>query len=630
MKAKTNNKVSEPYKKNTTKNERALKKKSNERNKIRTNLRLGRKRRIWEVINSLDVSKNADKKSLKKIINDLLTTEETIKNIQNAKEIKSAARKYFNDDDDALVDVFMNEPGASEVSVKQALLINRIQELKKGLLDPNLLNEIGEENKLGEKVTKELYVVAQEAMENKMDDQGFGDIFGKDNEIINDIDKYLEKTYIEVHSYDGEGKSFVAERSFYEGIDNGGDDKYISKFRNEEEVNKFQPKNKDAQFSYRIVGEDYKRKKNDDENMIYTDTNLDNKNSINVKEEKVENNTFNVDKKFSLKDRIYSSIQNVDSAMNNIVTRLNVMKNVNKAVDINNNNFINECGNINADKLPNVKEQLSEFIKYVSGNNIDQNIMYKHFIGIFFSLYGEIERMKSSICTLGDYIKIDRQHKINFEIHGKSNELEKVIVSKEIKLKELKDKGEFIEEKKWKNMSAYEKIKLRFGLNEFRQNPFFSAWSNFKPEEKKDWINFRANWRIKKAEELLKAEEGNKKNQRINNFFFYEWRDKNGFSLPTHDIDDLKEYNDKMNSCKAINELKEKLNSLSMNHRVQGFIICDGNLIPNKGQAYYHNPLYVNRGFINKLNKNNFINKKRFRFNFGNAFSKSKDQNFQN
>ena len=67
-----------------------------------------------------------------------------------------------------------------------------------------------------------------------------------------------------------------------------------------------------------------------------------------------------------------------------------------------------------------------------------------------------------------------------------------------------------------------------------------------------------------------------------------------------------------------------------MNHRVQGFIICDGNLIPNKGQAYYHNPLYVNRGFINKLNKNNFINKKRFRFNFGNAFSKSKDQNFQN
>ena len=267
---------------------------------------------------------------------------------------------------------------------------------------------------------------------------------------------------------------------------------------------------------------------------------------------------------------------------------------------------------MNADYLPDIQSQLQAFINALKGNNIDQNTLYNQIIAVFFALYGEIMRLRAALTSLGDFTKLDREHKFTFENNNKGNEMQKEIISKEKKLEELKNKGKFIEENKWKKMSTFEKLKERFNMNEFKQNPFFSVWNGFKLEEKKEWIKLRAAWRIKKAEELLKLEENPKKLQRVNNFFFYEWRDKNGFALPTYELDDLKEYNNMMNNDKSIQELRNYLNNGSMNHKIKGFIICDGNLIPNKGQAFWHNSLYINRGLYNK-NKNTFVNKKRNR-----------------
>lgn len=153
---------------------------------------------------------------------------------------------------------------------------------------------------------------------------------------------------------------------------------------------------------------------------------------------------------------------------------------------------------------------------------------------------------------------------------------------------------DYIDTETWNKMSLYERIMKRFKFCDYRQNIYEDIWNKI---SKKDRINFltkKFEWRKKRIEELINGSDWRK----INNFFYYKNRTKNGFLV---NYDNLLEKNITKNKNEDV--LKIKLIYAEKNGDIDGFIMYDGEKIYNNGRAY-PSIIYLKS---KKINPDNFV-----------------------
>ena len=145
---------------------------------------------------------------------------------------------------------------------------------------------------------------------------------------------------------------------------------------------------------------------------------------------------------------------------------------------------------------------------------------------------------------------------------------------------------EFIEDKEWKKLSLYDKIRKRFAFKEYKQNIYDNKWRLLSKEDKNKFIIDKAKWRIQKAKELRFSKEDIKLHI-INNFFYYENRDANGMIIDMTGLD-LVNYNKLILNDANIKWLKEFLVNADKENKIPGFIIINKKIIMNNGKAWFN------------------------------------------
>ena len=384
-----------------------------------------------------------------------------------------------------------------------------------------------------------------------------------------------------------------------------------------------------------------------DENIIYTNEELENK-LKKKKEDKKNVNPFQdlIDQSKNNNNNVIYNFENNGEEENNNININNVNKfkkiirnNLNmkeqiqygirenmKELAIGNNNPIlqDDVGNnvrLNDNFIPSFFQQYNAFADYLYQNqrNLDINRTVIHLVNLMITICKEKRLYGYIFNNVYQLLEIDDKNKINIAIKGRNGlDLEQQEIVKKDRIKKLKEKGDFIEPNTWNKMSLIEKINKRFVFKDFRQNPYINIWTRFNIDEKTEFIKQKLNWRIKRMKELLELDNNNNYNLRmINNFFFYEWKDPNGYMINTYDIKDMNFYTLKEEENSLLDKLREILNKANNNRKVGGFIISNGDIIFNKGYSFDNNP-QLSKTYIGKkrINSNN-----RFRGRNNNSFN---------
>lgn len=311
----------------------------------------------------------------------------------------------------------------------------------------------------------------------------------------------------------------------------------------------------------------------------------------------------------------------VDNKENNIKYNKKNLENISKNVNEINSKVEDVLKSLKSDKgskavlkieelkttnVPTIEAQANEFLK-LANEKIkdiqDNKELINGLVSTVVILCKKVIDNRDNIKKLSEAFEIDKENKINIAISGeKGKNIEEKEYIKNKRMNELKKKNEYIEEKEWNKLTLYQKIVKRFKFKDFSQNPYIGIWEKFNNEDKIKFIEEKAKWREKRIKEILDMKEGPTKTQFANNFSYYEWRDPNGFSITTHDIDNMENYNKKFRENNLVDKLRLYLNTNSNNRKVKGFIIKDGNRILNKGYAWFNNP-FNNRFLGRKLNR---------------------------
>lgn len=168
-------------------------------------------------------------------------------------------------------------------------------------------------------------------------------------------------------------------------------------------------------------------------------------------------------------------------------------------------------------------------------------------------------------------------------------------VSKEKIENDVKKKyKDYIDTETWNKMSLYERIMKRFKFCDYRQNIYEDIWNKISKKDRIDFLTKKFEWRGKRIEELINGSDWRK----INNFFYYKNRTKNGFLV---NYDKLLEKNITKNKNEDV--LKIKLINAERNGDIDGFIMYDGEKIYNNGRAY-PSIIYLKS---KKINPDNFV-----------------------
>ena len=350
------------------------------------------------------------------------------------------------------------------------------------------------------------------------------------------------------------------------------------------------------------------------------DVNLENKVENFIREkEMVDFNYYSSESQTIVNEEISFSKESVASNSKYGKKNLeNISKNVNeinnRVYDVlsslqigNNNKAILSLEELNDKNIPSLETQAKEFLNLVKEKSKDIKEGKELMCGMISTILILLKKVidnKENIKKIGEVLKIDQENKINIAISGgKGKDIEEKEYMKNKRMNDLKLKNEYIDEKEWSKLSLYQKIVKRFKFKDFSQNPYIGIWEKFKMEDKVNFIRAKAKWREGRMKEIMNMEEGPKKIQFANNFSYYEWRDPNGYSITTFDIDNMEEYNKKFRNNDLVDKLRIYLNTNSNNRKVKGFIMKDGNSILNKGYAWFNNPFNNSRYLGRKINR---------------------------
>ena len=158
---------------------------------------------------------------------------------------------------------------------------------------------------------------------------------------------------------------------------------------------------------------------------------------------------------------------------------------------------------------------------------------------------------------------------------------------KDDKFNKIKRNKDYIEENIWNKLPKYERIMKRFTFKDYKQNIYSDKWETLDLYSKNKFIEEKIKWRLSRAKELWDNKDNDIENiHKINNFFYYEFKDAKGFNLKLDDVD-LKKYKKEMQN-KIIKDLETELFRYNKENRVVGFIKINGRIHYNNGKAFYN------------------------------------------
>lgn len=243
-------------------------------------------------------------------------------------------------------------------------------------------------------------------------------------------------------------------------------------------------------------------------------------------------------------------------------------------------------------------EKLKENLKNIKEINMMINVEKKkienaehgsmNIVEMINKLLIEVNKLTLMISNL--VLNLSDKFNTKVELDNLDTNVSKEKIEDDVK-KKYKD---YIDTETWNKMSLYERIMKRFKFCDYRQNIYEDIWNKI---SKKDRINFltkKFEWRNKRIEELINGSDWRK----INNFFYYKNRTKNGFLV---NYDNLLEKNITKNKNEGV--LKIKLINAEKNGDIDGFIMYDGEKIYNNGRAY-PSIIYLKS---KKINPDNFV-----------------------
>ena len=325
---------------------------------------------------------------------------------------------------------------------------------------------------------------------------------------------------------------------------------------------------------------DNKAKESDSSNKINSS---DNQNRINVPNTQ---NKIILTNKDSSSDS-FSNLLNKNELIKTILFSANNYVNNNSVEPFSNLDF----SKFNSIPCPTVNNQLHSFLSFFNLNfkEIQTNQAYVQLATLVVVMAKNLEENIKNSIRIANVIKIDEENKINIAIKGeKGEQINRKDIKKFNKIEQLKKENKYINEEEWKKLTTYQKTMKRFIFADFRQNPYMNIWNKFSNDEKLRFCEAKKKWRNDRVKMLNNLDLNDKKNiTLLHNFNYYEWRDPSGFLLPTYDLD-LNNYRTNSNN-KEFELLLNKLNNKDKERKIKGFIIKDGNVIMNKGRAWFNN-----------------------------------------
>ena len=500
-------------------------------------------RKVFNVIKGKCNMENLKHSSKDKVIAERskdIHDEETVNKATKLSELNDLKKLYFSKED-YVTEKNMNDSGlyGSKLEVAQGLLLVRIDEFKKNIVNLDLEQDILNEN--NSKISNDKKDLNSEQFKNAL-------VSFRKN--VQDDDKELK-------------------------LDE-------SKMKVKTKIREYLEKNDDEEDSCNMIDTSNKESKNYNNIIFNNDNNI--RNNL---EKSIRLNLSNSEYRYS---QVLDQYLRLSKNSNNIIAE---------------NNLPDLLGKIG--EPANSESQFSFFINNIKNKNSEQIIL--DIIPILSSLVKENKELKEIINNLVLLEKDRRENEFLVAKNGgKGNEIKNKEVLVSQKMADLKNQGKYIEQSEWNKKPLIDKITERFHFSDFRQNPYIGSWRKLNQQEKIKFIKLKLQWREKRINELLEYDlEKNKDNiKKANNFSYYEWRDPNGYLLPTYDINDLSFYN---NQLKEENEkIQNALKLASNKNLIRGFIIDDGELKLTKGKAWF-NMSSVN--LLGKKTKSSNNNKKR-------------------
>ena len=162
----------------------------------------------------------------------------------------------------------------------------------------------------------------------------------------------------------------------------------------------------------------------------------------------------------------------------------------------------------------------------------------------------------------------------NVDIIGDNESLDKKDTKASMKYKD------FVSKDVWNKFSFYKRIMKRFKFLDYKQVMYKDAWAKFSLAEKNEFEVTKKNWRNLRAKELYLEKE--KDWSKINNFFYYENRDKDGYLVDQEVEDQSIKEND------FIKLLREELKKADREGKVSGYVVFNGKKRFSNGRAYFN------------------------------------------
>lgn len=280
-------------------------------------------------------------------------------------------------------------------------------------------------------------------------------------------------------------------------------------------------------------------------------------------------------------DILANTMTSIEKSLSEINSRNNTIK---LSGDL--NSVWNNAVNCEVD----IKKQWENFKSVFSDrNNLNQNIVLSACLASIPILFKTCMSLLDTCNKMGEYIKTDRENKIEIAKKGdKGINLNNKNLLKEKKKDDLKKDNKYIDDNEWKKLPLIDKICKRFIFNDFRQNIYTDTWNKLNKDDKIKFLKIKANWRAKRAAELDKMDVKQPGViKMINNFLYYHWRDANGYTIGTPDIRNMEFYWD-VDKTKNVDNLENKLKKANDDNKVKSFIVMDGQLLLTRGKAYYN------------------------------------------
>lgn len=234
-----------------------------------------------------------------------------------------------------------------------------------------------------------------------------------------------------------------------------------------------------------------------------------------------------------------------------------------------------------------IKNFINEAGRGANGEAFTYNAPFTNMILIAYSLLVKVNKMGQLIEKLVSYNNIKRDLERKIAQNGKKGlAINNAAVRKLNKLAFYANDNKFVNEEEWNKLSVGAKTIRRFKFSCYNQNPNHILWKKFSLNEQEEFLKKRlAFW--KSEIQQYDYNEENVSNEllfRMDKFFYYMKRDKEGYLIPINK--ELKEkYSLEKGELELCEELKEYISICSQKRKIYNEMKYNGKWYRTQGKS---------------------------------------------